>query len=96
MKAERQCQDGRLYERVSKNHCGASGGSVLKKSPASAGEVGSVSHPGRSRVPQSNYTRVPQLLRLCATTQGPQLLKPACLRARAPQQEKPSHLERCN
>ena len=69
---------------------------MLEKSPACAGDKGSVSHPGRSRVPQSNYSHVPQLLRLCARTQGPHLLKPACSRARAPQQEKPSHLEHCN
>ena len=49
-----------------------------------------------SRKIPCTYTRVPQLLRLCARTQGLQLLKPACSRACAPQREKPSRLEHCN
>ena len=72
------------------------GGSVVKNLPTNAGDTGSISDPGRSHMLQSNYARAPQLLSLCSRAWGPQLLtlvlqllKPACPRAHALQQEKP-------
>ena len=53
------------------------GGAVHGKGPASAWDMGSIPGPGSFHKPQGNVARVAQLL------------KPACSRARALQQEKP-------
>ena len=47
---------------------GFSGGSVVQNLPASAGDMGVIPGPGRSRGPQ--------LLSLCSRTREPQLLSP--------------------
>ena len=64
--------------------------------PANAGGTGSRPGPGRSRMPRSSWTRVPQLLNLCSRAHEPQLLSPRATTtearapgARAPQQERP-------
>ena len=44
------------------------GGSVGKKPPANAGDVGLVPDPGRSHMPQSNWAPTPQRLSLCSRT----------------------------
>ena len=63
---------------------GFPGGAVVRNLPANAGDTGSSPGPGRSHMPQSNETRVPQLLSPRATTTE------ACEpRACALQQEKP-------
>ena len=55
-------------------------GLVVKNPPANAGDMGSISGPGRSHLPlRGNYWIYAQ-----------QLLKPLHPRAHAPQQEKPS------
>ena len=72
------------------------GGAAVENPPASAGDTGSSPGPGGSRVPRSNWARVPQLLSLRSRAREPQLLSPwattteACApRAGAPKQEKP-------
>ena len=45
---------------------GFPGDSVVKGPPAHAGDMGSIPDPGRSYIPQSNKTLVPQLLSLCS------------------------------
>ena len=60
------------------------GGTVVENPLANAGDMGSSPGPGRTHMPQSNYAREPQLLKLRATTT--EAREP---RARAPQQEKP-------
>ena len=79
---------------------GFPGGAAVKNPPANAGDTGSSPGPGRSHMPRSNYTRVPQLLSLCSRAREPQLLSPCATttearvpRARAPQQEKPPQWE---
>ena len=55
------------------------GGAVVKNPPASGGDVGSISGPGRSHMLQSNSARVPQLLSLSSRAREPQLLSPLAL-----------------
>ena len=69
---------------VKNEYRGFPSGAVVENLPANAGDTGSISGPGRSHMPQSNYAREPQLLSLCATTT--EAREP---RACAPQQEKP-------
>ena len=71
-------------------------GTVVKNLPASAGDTGSSPGPGRSHMPQSNRSRVPQLLSLRSRAHKPQLLKPICLEPvlhnkRSHCSEKPAH-----
>ena len=81
---------------------GFPGGSVVRGLPTNAGDMGSISGPGGSHMPQSgwlvchNYLSlwsracVPQLLSSCTTTTE------ACTpKAHAPQQEKPPQWEAC-
>ena len=68
---------------------------MVKNPPASAGDVDSVPGPGRSHMPRRSGDRVPQLLSLCSRAREPQVLKPACSRARALQQENPLQREAC-
>ena len=49
---------------------------MVKNSPASAGDTGSIPDLERSHIPQSNSAQVPQILSLCSGAQEPQLLKP--------------------
>ena len=79
---------------------GFPGGAVVKKPPASAGDTGSSPGPGRSHMPQSNETRVPQLLSLRSRAREPQLLSTCATttearvpRARALQQGTPLQRE---
>ena len=65
-------------------------GSVVKTTPASAGDTGLLPGLGRSHMPWSNETRAPQPLSPCA---APQLLRLACPRACAPQQKDPLQRE---
>ena len=44
---------------------GFPGGSAVKNPPANAGDMGSISGPGRSHMPQSSEAHAPQLLGLC-------------------------------
>ena len=69
---------------------------MVKNAPASAGDTASSPGPGRSHMPRSNQTHVPQLLSLRSRAHEPKLLSPstttteACVpRAHALQQEKP-------
>lgn len=71
------------------------GGSVLKNSPTSAGDMGSIPDPGNSDKPQSHEARAPQLLSLRSGVQEPQQLKPKCPGASALQPEKPAQREAC-
>ena len=52
---------------------------MVKNPPANAGDTGSSPGPGRSHMPQSNYTRAPQLL------------KPVLRSKRSHSNEKPVH-----
>ena len=68
--------------------------SLVKNTPANAGNTSSVSGLGRSHTPWSDYAGAPQLLSLCSGGRNsnywalePQLLMPTCLRAHAHQQE---------
>ena len=63
------------------------GGSVVKSLPARAGDTGSIPDPGGAHRLWSNYARVLQLLSPCSRALGPQLLKPGCPTAHAPQRE---------
>ena len=58
---------------------GFPGGPVVKNLPADARDAGPIPGQGRSHLPQSNWARVPQLLRLHSRAREPQLRKPACL-----------------
>ena len=78
-----------LYLKLKKAGRDFPGGAVVKNPPANVGNTGSSPGPGRSHMPWSNYTHVPQLLSLCSIAREPQLLKPARPRDCAPQQEKP-------
>ena len=71
---------------------GFPGSSVVKNTPANAGDTGSIPGPGRSHMPWSNQVCEPQLLSLCYRDWNPQLLKPVCPAACAPQ-EKPLQRE---
>ena len=51
-----------------KNELGLLGGSVVKNSPANAGDTGLIPGPGRSYMLRSNQACVPQLLNLCSRT----------------------------
>ena len=70
-------------------------GSAVKNPSANVGDLGLIPDPGRFRVPQSNWVRVPQLLSLCTRDCKLQLLKPMCASAHALQKEKPLQLEAC-
>ena len=59
---------------------------MVKKMPGRAGDMGSISGPGRSHMPQGSETCVPQLLSLCA-------LEPVFQNRRSQHNEKPVH---CN
>ena len=63
---------------------------MVKNLPASAGDMSLIPGMGISHMLQSNEAHVPQLLKLCSRAQEPQLLKPACPRVRAQQQDKPT------
>ena len=72
------------------------GGTVVENLPASAGDTGLISGPGRSHMPRNNKVHAPQLLSLCSRAHEPQLLSPRATttearvpRSCAPQQEKP-------
>ena len=60
------------------------GGLVAKNLPASTGDTGSISGPGRYHMPQSTWTREPQLLK-------PTILEPRLCNKRSHQNEKPTH-----
>ena len=73
-----------------------SGGPVVKNSPANAGDSGSISDPGMSHILQGNKVRAPQIMRPALKPMScsywawvPQLLKPGCPRAHAPQEKPP-------
>mgnify|MGYP007134254966 CR=1 FL=1 len=51
---------------------GFPGGPVGENPPASAGDMGGISGPGRSHVPRSNKASAPQLLSLSPTAPVPQ------------------------
>ena len=55
---------------------GFPGGSVVKNPPANAGDMGSISDPGRSHMLWSNRAHAPQLLSLRSGAREPQLLNP--------------------
>ena len=64
--------------------------------PANAGDMGSGPGPGGSRMPRSNWARVPRLLSLRSRAREPQLLKPVrlepvLLNKRNHHNEKPAH-----
>ena len=69
-------------------HKDFSGGPGVQNPPVNAGDTGSIAGPGRSHTRQQ-LSHVPQLLSLCSRACQPQLLKPTCPKAYAPQQEKP-------
>ena len=66
---------------------------MVKNQPAAAGDTGSIPSLGRSHMLQSNQARSRQTLTLCSSAREPQLLKLACPRACALQQEKPPQCE---
>ena len=51
-------------------------GLVVKNLPVDAGDMGSIPDLGRSHIPQSNHTCVPQLLSLYSGARKPQLVSP--------------------
>ena len=59
-----------------KRPLGFPGGAVIENLPANAGDVGSNPGLGRSHMPQSSWTRAPQLLSLHSRAREPQLLGP--------------------
>lgn len=66
------------------------GGSVVKNFPANARRHGFDPRPGRSPMPAGTHASVPPTSRACASEPGEsQLLKLACPRACAPQEERP-------
>ena len=50
---------------------GFPGGSVVKNSPANAGDLGLILDLGRSRMPHSNQASAAQLLSLCPRAHDP-------------------------
>ena len=52
---------------------------MVKNPPANTGDTGLTPGPGRSHMPRSNKTCVPQLLSLSSRARQPQLLKPTRL-----------------
>ena len=64
-------------DRVKKFLQGFLGGSVVKNSPANAGDTCSISDLERPHMPRRNSAHVPQLLRLWSRTQELQLLSPS-------------------
>ena len=69
---------------------------MVKNPPANAGDRGSISGPGRSRMSPSNEAHAPQLLSLRSRAREPQLLKPARVEPvlrnkRSHRNEKPAH-----
>ena len=70
------------------------GGTVVKNPPATAGNVGSSSGPGRSHMPWSNEARAPQLLSLCPRACKPQLLSPSATTTEATHLEPMLHNKR--
>ena len=61
---------------------------MVKNSPASAGDTGSIPDLGKSHLLWSQLAPAPQLLSWCYRAQEPQLLKPTCPRACDPHQER--------
>ena len=83
-----------------KTTVGLPGGTMVKNSPANAGDTGSSPAPRRSHMPRNNKACAPQLLSLRSTAHEPQLPSPHATatearapRARALQQEKPPQWE---
>ena len=70
-----QCQTTKIS--LYSNKGGFPGGSVTKNPPANTGDMGLTPHPGKSRMPGSNWTHAPQLLNLYSRAWEAQLLKPA-------------------
>ena len=70
---------------------GFCGGSVVRNSPANAGDRGLVSGLGKSHMPQDNYACVKQLLK-------PEHLEPVLHNKRSHRNEKPTHCKdiHCN
>ena len=62
---------------------------MVKNLPANAGDTGSTPDLGRSHMPRSNESCVPQLVGLCSRAQELKLLRAAGRRACTLQQEKP-------
>ena len=81
---------------------GFPGGAVVENPSANAGDTGSIPGPGGSRMPQSSWARVPQLLSLHSRACEPQLVSPRAAAAkahapgaRAPQWERPPQWKAC-
>ena len=64
-----------------------------KESACGCRRYGSIPDLGGSHMPRSNQAHMLQLLSLCSRAHVPQLLKPVCPTAYAPQQEKPPQRE---
>ena len=62
-----------------KKNLGFPGDLVVNNVPPNAGDMGSISGPGRFHGPRSNEARAPQLLSLSSRAWEPQLLKPVRL-----------------
>ena len=62
------------------------GDAVDKNLPANAGNMGSISVPGRSLMPQSNLARMPQLLSPHATTTEAHVPRACALQQKKPPQ----------
>ena len=74
----RFCPDG-IIRNFNKVFRGFPGVSVVKNPPANVRDMGSIPNSGRSHMPWTNYTCVPQLLSLCSRTWELQLLSPHAL-----------------
>ena len=70
------------WSRICKS--GFPSGSVVKNLPSNAGDMGSMTSPGRSHMLRSNKVHVPQLLSPCSRARESQLLS-LCSRARESQ-----------
>ena len=72
-------------------------GPVVKNLPVNAGDMGSISGPGRSHMPQSNWAHAPQLQSLYSRAHGLQQEKPPQWDAHSSQVEKDQvHQQRPN
>ena len=79
-----------LKKKKKENVQGFPDGSVVKNLPAKAGDTSSIPGPRGYHMPQGNKpVGHPQPLSLCSLARELRLLKPACPRAGAQQQEKP-------
>ena len=88
---------------ISRGSEGFPGGSVVKNPPADAGDMGSISGPGRSHMPQRNEVCAPQLLSLCSRGRTcnywahvprlPKPTEPVLGNKTSPHREEPTH---CN